>query len=129
MNGTHRFLILKHRTDHPHFDLKLEFGDLMKSWILPSRIPGECGVKSLAIENNDDAFNQDVFVKAMDDRYGSGGAELWDRGYYEILFNRNEKITLNARGELFRGRFIFIVPSWGRWTGRRLWIVIKTDEQ
>lgn len=127
MNGTHRFLILKHRTDHPHFDLKLEFGDLVKSWILPNRIP-EDGVKSLAIENNEDAFNQDVFTKAMDDQYGTGESELWDSGYYDILLHKNEKITLNAMGELFRGRFIFVVPSWGRWTSRRLWIVIKTHE-
>ncbi|MBI4228910.1 MAG: ATP-dependent DNA ligase [Deltaproteobacteria bacterium] len=128
MNGTHRFLILKHHTYHPHFDLKLEFGDLMKSWILPKRIPGEDDVKSLAIEVNKHAFNPDVFVKAIDDQYGIGEAELWDSGYYDILFHRDEKIALNAKGGLFRGRFIFIVPSWGRWTSKRLWILIKMYE-
>jgi DNA ligase D-like protein (predicted 3'-phosphoesterase) len=128
MNGTHRFLIQKHHTDHPHFDLKMEFGDSMKSWMLPNRIPSEGSVKALAIELMDCAFNSDVFIAAIDDQYGMGEAELWDTGHYDIITIRNEKIELDAMGERFRGRFVFIVPSWGRWTAKRLWVVIKIND-
>jgi bifunctional non-homologous end joining protein LigD len=129
MNGTYRFLIQKHNTEHPHFDLKLEFGGLMKSWILPNRIPGEGSIKTLAIEMGERTFNSDAFMSAEDDQYGIGEAEIWDRGHYDILTKRNEKITICAKGELFKGRFVFIVPSWGRWTGRRLWILIKINDR
>jgi bifunctional non-homologous end joining protein LigD len=129
MSGTHSFLIQKHHTEHPHFDLKLEFGELMKSWILPNRIPGEGSVKTVAIEMRERTFNSDVFMSATDDQYGIGEAEIWDRGHYDLLTKRNEKITLCAKGELFKGRFVFIVPSWGRWTGKRLWILIKIDDR
>ncbi|HEX9666810.1 MAG TPA: DNA polymerase ligase N-terminal domain-containing protein [Thermodesulfobacteriota bacterium] len=125
MNGTHRFLIQKHHTEHPHFDLKLEFGELMKSWILPTRIPGEGSVKTVAIEMKERVFKSDGFMSAIDDQYGIGEAEIWDRGRYDIITKSNEKITLHAKGELFKGRFVFIVPSWGRWTGKRLWILIR----
>jgi bifunctional non-homologous end joining protein LigD len=128
MNGTHRFLIQKHHTDRPHFDLKMEFGDSMKSWMLPNRIPSEGSVKALAIELMDCAFNSDVFIAAIDDQYGMGEAELWDTGHYDIITIRNEKIELDAMGERFRGRFVFIVPSWGRWTAKRLWVVIKIND-
>jgi DNA ligase D-like protein (predicted 3'-phosphoesterase) len=129
MNGTHRFLIQKHHTEHPHFDLKLEFGDSMKSWILPNRIPCEGSVKTIAIEMNDCVFNSDVFMSAIDDEYGIGEAEIWDRGHYDIITISNEKIKLDAKGERFKGRFVFIVPSWGRWTGKRLWVLIKIYER
>ncbi|MGB7293220.1 MAG: DNA polymerase ligase N-terminal domain-containing protein [Thermodesulfobacteriota bacterium] len=125
MNGTHRFLIQKHHTEHPHFDLKLEFGESMKSWILPNRIPCEDSVKTIGIEMKDRAFNSDVFMSAIDDQYGTGESEIWDSGHYDIITMSNEKITLDANGERLKGRFVFIVPSWGRWTGKRLWIMIK----
>jgi hypothetical protein len=125
MKGTHRFLIQKHHTDYPHFDLKMEFGESMKSWILPSRIPSEGSVKTLAIEMTERAFNSDVFMAAIDDQYGIGEAEIWDTGHYDIITKRNEKIELDAMGERFKGRFVFIVPSWGRWTAKILWVVIK----
>jgi bifunctional non-homologous end joining protein LigD len=129
MSGTHRFLIQKHHTEHPHFDLKLEFGELMKSWILPNRIPGEGSVKTIAIEMSERAFNSDVFMSAVDDQYGIGEAETWDSGHYDIITKRNEKITFCAKGDLFKGRFVFTVPSWGRWTGKRLWILIKINDR
>lgn len=128
MNGTHRFLIQKHHTEHPHFDLKLEFGDLMKSWILPNRVPGEGIAKTIAIEMKERSFNSDLFMSAIDDHYGTGDAEIWDKGRYDIIVKSNQKIKLHAKGERFRGRFVFLVPGWGRWTGKRLWVLIKLDD-
>ena len=125
MNGTHRFLIQKHQTEHPHFDLKLEFGKSMKSWILPNRIPCEDSAKTIAIEMKERAFNPEVFMSSIDDQYGNGEAKIWDTGLCDIITISNEKIKLDAKGQRFRGRFVFIVPSWGRWTGKRLWVLIK----
>lgn len=126
MNGTHRFLIQKHHTEHPHFDLKLEFGGSIKSWILPNRIPGEGGFKTIGIEMKESAFDSDVFLSAVNDHYGIGEAEVWDSGHYDIVAKGKEKIIIDVMGERFKGRFVFVVPSWGRWTGKRLWVLIKT---
>ena len=98
MNGTHRFLIQKHHTEHPHFDLKLEFGDLMKSWILPNKVPGEGMAKTIAIEMMERSFNSDLFMSTIDDHYGTGDAEIWDKGYYNLIAKSNEKIKLDAKG-------------------------------
>lgn len=125
MSGTHRFLIQKHHTDHPHYDLKMEFGESMKLWILPNRIPSGSDIKTIAIEMEDRAFGPDGFMTPMDDQYGTGETEIWDRGDYNIISRTDQKIELNAKGKRFRGRFVFITPSWGRWTARRLWLVIK----
>ncbi len=125
MSGTHRFLIHKHNTERPHFGLKLEFGGFMKSWILPNRIPGEGRVKTIGIEMKERAFDPDLFMSAVDDQYGIGEAVVWDSGPYDIVTNGKEKIILDAMGERFKGRFVFIVPSWGRWTSKRLWVLIK----
>jgi bifunctional non-homologous end joining protein LigD len=129
MNGTHRFLIQKHQTEHPHFDLKLEFGKSMKSWILPNWIPGDGRVKTIAIETNECTFSSDAFMSAVDDHYGIGEAEIWDKGHYDVITRGNEKIKLDAKGERFKGSFVFMVPSWGRWTSKRLWILIRINNR
>lgn len=129
MSGTHRFVLQKHLTEKPHFDLKLECGDLMKWWILPNRIPDRVSVKTLAIEMTERVFNSERFSGEMADPYGTGEVRVCDSGYYKILGKSAQKIAFRARGNLLKGRFVLLVPSWGRWTAKRLWIIIKINDR
>jgi len=51
MKETFNFLIQKHNTPHPHYDLYLEVGDELKSWIIPNGIPTIKKEKKVAVEN------------------------------------------------------------------------------
>src|SRR3989304_4813477 len=53
MNGTNRFIIHKHKTTNPHYDLRIEIEGILKSWIIPKTLPAEINEKRLAIEDED----------------------------------------------------------------------------
>ena len=126
MNGTNRFFIQKHHTEHPHFDLRLEIGEKLKSWILPNRLPMKVCEKALAIEGREDEIKLNDSYDFYNDKYGVGHVELLDSGYFEIIERRFNKIEFRANGDILRGIFVFIVPSWGRSSNRWVWVLFKT---
>ncbi len=126
MNGTSRFLIQKHHTEIPHFDLRLELGEVLKSWVLPKRIPYAVNEKRLAIEDAEVELNAVINMETIHDQYGVGRVELLDSGSYTVIEEKREKIIFDATGNHFCGRFVFLVPSWGRKTKRKLWTLLKT---
>ena len=123
MKETFNFLIRKHNTSHPHYDLYLEVGDELKSWIIPYGIPTIKKEKKVAVENEildepiDNIESQEIF----EDAYGKGKTKLWDKGIYTLETNKKIKIIINAEGNKFNGKFLLHVPNWGRWTKKRLW--------
>lgn len=126
MNGTQfEFVILKHKTLHPHYDLILETGDGLKSWILLKEPPVGEDERRLAIEDEvygiDFSFSGDI----VEDGYGTGRAEIWDKGIYKIREKNRSKIIFGAEGEKFFGKFIILLPEWGRWSRKRLWVLTK----
>jgi hypothetical protein len=126
MKGIHRFLIQIHQTEHPHFDLLLEEVNGIKTWVFPSAIPLQLSEKRLAIEDKLEKTSLNSPIEFFDDQYGIGKAELWDNGEYELIDNTKMKIIIEANGRKFCGRYVFLVPSWGRWNKKRLWLLFKT---
>ena len=126
MSGTQlRFIVQKHKTPHPHYDLRLEMGGILKSWILPRDFPTEWNEKRLAIEDKDQEFELISSRGVVSDGYGMGEAEVWDNGIYEIRERRRSKIAFRAQGEKFPGRFVLLLPSWGIWGKKRLWVLFR----
>lgn len=127
MNGTNRFFILRHDTDHPHYDLRLEFEENIKSWILPNRIPIKVNEKALAIEEKEEELKLNGSTNFLKDKYGTGNLELLDGGYFKIIERKSDRMVFEAKGDLFEGNFVFIVPSWGRSSKQRVWVLFKTN--
>jgi hypothetical protein len=155
MSGTRlRFIIQKHETHHPHYDLRLETQESLKSWILPKEPPIKEREKRLAIEDvreplrpfdkaclersrkaqgsgqarsNDEDRELDLINSRniIEDGYGNGKAEIWDKGIYKLKEKDRSKIVFEAEGKKFLGRFILLLPSWGRWGKRPLWVLFK----
>jgi DNA ligase D-like protein (predicted 3'-phosphoesterase) len=124
MNGTHRIVIQKHKTPYPHHDLRLEMGGVLRSWILPKNSPIE-DVKRLAIEDKDQGLGLASTGSIISDGYGIGEAEVWDSGVYEVEWMSKSKIVFRVWCEKFSGRFILLLPSWGIWSKKRLWILFR----
>ncbi|MGH7807571.1 MAG: DNA polymerase ligase N-terminal domain-containing protein [Thermodesulfobacteriota bacterium] len=127
MSGTRlKFFIQKHKTGHPHYDLKLETGGILRSWILPKAIPTTDNKVRLAIEDKEDT---DGYISPeggiVEDGYGVGEAEVWDRGIYELGKNSKSKVEFEAKGEKLSGKFVLLLPNWGRRYKKRLWVFIK----
>ncbi|SRR5579875_1425882 len=124
MNGTHRIIIQRHKTFYPHYDLRLEMGEVLRSWILPKNFPLEYE-KRLAIEDRDRELGFVGSGTIISDGYGVGEAEVWDMGVYEVEWKSRSKIVFSARCEKLSGRFILLLPGWGIWSKKRLWVLFK----
>lgn len=116
------FTIRDHRTEHHHYDLMLDVNGAPMFWILPRGIPKEEGERRLAVEDNDGQIKPGGIVE---DGYGVGKAEVWDSGTYEIKKKTRSKIEFEAKGKRLFGRFILLLPSWGRWCRKRVWVLIR----
>ncbi len=131
MKETNSFVIGRHRCSNRHFDLILENKGEARHWIIPGNIPKKYREKRIAIEEKHPAgyrMNAGDRERA-EDSWGVGQWEIWDRGEFETEAVNSIRLVINAAGEKFRGRYLLLVPGWGRWTGKRLWVLEKIREQ
>jgi len=126
MNGTNRFIIHKHKTTNPHYDLRIEIEGILKSWIIPKTLPAEINEKRLAIEDEDQDPGIVETKGVINDGYGIGEAELWDSGTYELREKGSSKIVFETQGVKFYGRFVLLLPSWGKLSKKRLWVLFAS---
>ena len=126
-----RFVIQKHDATRLHYDLRLEFDGVFKSWAVtrgPSLDPHD---KRLAVEVEDHPLDYGDFEGTIpQDQYGGGTVQLWDRGYWESDdpergFKKGDlKFTLH--GDKLHGSWVLVRMRHDRNGGKRTnWLLIK----
>ena len=126
-----RFVIQKHDATRLHYDLRLEFDGVFKSWAVtrgPSLDPHD---KRLAVEVEDHPLDYGDFEGTIPEgQYGGGTVQLWDRGYWESDdpergFKKGDlKFTLH--GEKLHGSWVLVRMRHDRNGGKRTnWLLIK----
>ncbi len=130
-----RFVIQKHDATRLHYDLRLEFDGVFKSWAVtkgPSLDPHD---KRLAVEVEDHPLDYGDFEGTIpQDQYGGGTVMLWDRGYWESEdpergFKKGDlKFTLE--GEKLHGSWVLVRMRHDRNGGKRTnWLLIKHRDE
>jgi len=130
-----RFVIQKHDATRLHYDLRLEYGGVFKSWAVtkgPSLDPHD---KRLAVEVEDHPLDYGDFEGTIPkDQYGGGTVQLWDRGYWESDdpergFKKGDlKFTLD--GEKLHGSWVLVRMRHDRTGGKRTnWLLIKHRDE
>ena len=118
-----------------HYDLRLEFDGVFKSWAVtrgPSLDPHD---KRLAVEVEDHPLDYGDFEGTIPKgQYGGGTVQLWDRGYWESDdpergFKKGDlKFTLH--GEKLRGSWVLVRMRHDRNGGKRTnWLLIKHRDE
>jgi bifunctional non-homologous end joining protein LigD len=126
-----RFVIQKHDATRLHYDLRLEFDGVFKSWAVtrgPSLDPRD---KRLAVEVEDHPLDYGDFEGTIPKaQYGGGTVQLWDRGTWEADdpekgFKKGDlKFTLN--GDKLHGSWVLVRMRHDRSGGKRTnWLLIK----
>jgi bifunctional non-homologous end joining protein LigD len=130
-----RFVIQKHDASRLHYDLRLEFAGVFKSWAVtkgPSLDPHD---KRLAVEVEDHPLDYGDFEGTIPKgQYGGGTVQLWDRGTWESDdpergFRKGDlKFTLH--GEKLHGSWVLVRMRHDRSGGKRTnWLLIKHRDE
>ena len=130
-----RFVIQKHDATRLHYDFRLEFDGVFKSWAVtkgPSLDPHD---KRLAVEVEDHPLDYGDFEGTIPKgQYGGGTVQLWDRGYWEsddpeAGFKKGDlKFTLH--GEKLHGSWVLVRMRHDRSGGKRTnWLLIKHRDE
>ncbi|MGX9391442.1 DNA ligase D [Nitrobacteraceae bacterium UC4446_H13] len=126
-----RFVIQKHAATRLHYDLRLEFDGVFKSWAVtrgPSLDPAD---KRLAVEVEDHPLDYGDFEGTIPKgQYGGGTVMIWDRGYWTSddpergLKKGDLKFTLD--GDKLHGEWVLVRMRHDRTGSKRTnWLLIK----
>jgi bifunctional non-homologous end joining protein LigD len=129
-----RFVVQKHAARQLHYDLRLEWDGVFKSWAVargPSLNPAE---KRLAVEVEDHPLDYGDFEGTIPKgEYGGGTVMLWDRGFWspegtktteDAFAGGDLKFALD--GDKLKGSWVLVRMRGDRFGGKRTnWLLIK----
>lgn len=129
-----RFVIQKHAARRLHYDLRLEFDGVFKSWAVtrgPSVDPSD---KRLAVQVEEHPLEYGDFEGNIPKgEYGGGAVQVWDRGYWspeggktpqEAFDGGDLKFTLD--GQRLHGSWVLVRMRGDRYGSKKTnWLLIK----
>jgi DNA ligase D-like protein (predicted 3'-phosphoesterase) len=128
------FVVQKHQASTLHYDLRLQVGDVLKSWAVPKGPSTDPREKRLAVAVDDHTLEHGDFEGAA----GAGAVIIWDRGTYENLTRRDGQevpidtalaaghVVVGLRGEKLRGAYALTRTD--REGGRERWLLVKVRD-
>ncbi len=82
---------------------------VLKSWAVPKEPPTTKGPRRLAIMVDDHDLSYHDFEGVIEEgKYGAGSVEMWDRGTYEMLDRKDEKMVFMLEGDRLRGKYVLL---------------------
>jgi DNA ligase D-like protein (predicted 3'-phosphoesterase) len=138
------FVIQEHRASTHHFDLRLQVGDVLKSWAVPKGPSTDPSDKRLAIPTEDHPLDYADFEGVIpEDEYGGGVVLVWDAGPYENLKHDDEgkpvpledqveagHLTVWLHGEKIQGGIALTRIARGDEEGDdERWLLVKMDDE
>jgi DNA ligase D-like protein (predicted 3'-phosphoesterase) len=118
-----RFVVQLHDASTLHFDLRLQFGEVLRSWAVPKGPSLDPRVRRLAVPVEDHELSAGDFegVHAGRSR-GSGAVIIWDEGSADIVRDEPDHLSFCVHGHKLSGRFSLVR------TGERRWILVKARD-
>src|SRR5579864_722684 len=129
-----RFVVQKHAARQLHYDLRLEWDGVFKSWAVargPSLNPAD---KRLAVEVEDHPLDYGDFEGTIPKgEYGGGTVMLWDRGFWTPEGAKSTEDALQAgdlkftlEGDKLKGSWVLVRMRGDKFRGKRTnWLLIK----
>ncbi len=118
------YVVQKHQASHLHWDLRLEFANVLRSWAVPKNPELAYKKRILAVATEDHPLAYASFSGIIPEGYGAGTVEIWDRGTFETITDEQGKIVVNIKGRKLRGRFALIRTTFSQ----RSWLFFKMKD-
>ncbi len=100
------FVIQKHDATRLHYDLRLEHDGVLASWAVPRGLPTNPEDKRLAVRTEDHPIEYGGFEGWIPEgQYGAGEVRIFDRGRYDALEWKGDKVTFRLEGGRHRGEY------------------------
>ena len=124
------FFIQRHHARALHYDFRLEWDGVLKSWAVPKGPSLDPGALRLAVQVEDHPLAYGTFEGAIPaGEYGAGDVVLWDRGTWVPRDDPGEglvqgKLHFELRGTKLHGNWVLFRS--GR--NQRHWMLRKLDD-
>lgn len=129
---TLKYVVQKHAARNLHFDFRLEWDGVLKSWAIPKGPSPEPGVRRLAVEVEDHPVEYATFEGEIPQgEYGAGTVSRWDSGTWRPLGDaaeglREGKLSFELQGGRLAGSWTLLRLRGN--TGRQTpWLLFRTD--
>lgn len=128
------FVVQKHDATRLHYDFRLEWDGVLKSWAVtkgPSLDPSD---KRLAVRTEDHPLSYGSFEGTIPKgHYGAGTVMLWDEGSWEPEDDpekglRKGKLTFTLHGKRLKGKWSLVRMSAKPGEKRENWLLVKNDD-
>lgn len=124
MTTSARFVVQLHDATTLHFDLRLQVGDVLRSWAVPKGPSMDPSVRRLAVPVDDHTLSAGEFEGVHEgSRRGSGAVIIWDEGRVDFVHDEPDHLSFHLLGSKLAGGFALTR------TGPKRWILIKTRDE
>ena len=118
-----RFVVQLHDATTLHFDLRIQAGQVLRSWAVPKGPSLDPAVRRLAVPVEDHELPAGQFEGVHEgQRRGSGAVIIWDEGPAEVIREDPGHLVVTLHGSKLAGGFALTR------TGERRWILVKTRD-
>ncbi|HEY8200709.1 MAG TPA: DNA polymerase ligase N-terminal domain-containing protein, partial [Actinomycetota bacterium] len=126
------FVIHQHHATRLHFDLRLEMRNgptpVLVSWAIPKNLPLHKGERVLAIHVEDHPFQYGTFSGTIPKgNYGAGEVRIFDTGEYELLEQKEGKLTFRLKGQRLQG--VWHLVRTGVKSGKEQWLALLREDE
>lgn len=111
-----RFVVQLHDATTLHFDLRIQVGDVLRSWAVPKGPSLDPRVRRLAVSVEDHSLSAGDFEGTREGpSHGSGAVIIWDEGTAEVVHDEPDHLSFILHGRKLSGRFALTRTSEHRW--------------
>jgi bifunctional non-homologous end joining protein LigD len=127
------FTIQKHAARRLHYDLRLEYNGVLKSWAIPKGPSLSPDDKRLAVQVEDHPLDYATFEGNIPkDEYGAGAVLLWDKGYWTPEGDvarglKQGKLLFSLHGEKLQGKWALLLMH--NDSKKKNWLLIKLEDK
>ena len=129
------YMIHKHDATRLHYDLRLQVGDVLKSWAVPKGPSLDPGERRLAVEVEEHPLEYGAFEGVIPEgNYGAGATLIWDSGTWAPMGDldkglRSGTLKFRLAGEKLKGGWTLVRLKRREGETKNNWLLIKENDE